>query len=143
MKVKRLTETAVVPKRAHATDAGLDLYADIADSIQLLPHTATKVGTGIAIELEDGKAGLVYARSGLATKKGLRPANAVGVIDSSYRGEVIVALHNDTNYTQKVEPYERIAQLVITPISLEEIEEVDALSTTERGEGGFGSSGRK
>ena len=142
MKIKRLTPTAILPKRAHSTDAGMDLYADSDKIIAIPAHSSKMIGTGIAIALEKGYFGGVYARSGLAFKKGLRPSNNVGIIDSEYRGEVKVALHNDTEFTQEIEPHERIAQLIIQPCSLEDIEEVDELDETERGTGGFGSSGK-
>ena len=100
-----------------------------------------KIGTGIAVEIPEGYFGAVFARSGLATKRGLRPANAVGVVDSDYRGELIVALHNDTDYAQEVADGERIAQLVIIPYLPVSFVEVDDLSSTDRGEGGFGSTG--
>lgn len=142
MKVKRLTPTAILPKRAHSTDAGMDLYADSDKVISIPAHSAKMIGTGIAIALEEGYFGGVYPRSGLASKKGLRPSNCTGVIDSEYRGEVKVSLHNDTDFVQEIEPYERIAQLIIQPCSLEDVEEVDELDETDRGTGGFGSSGK-
>jgi dUTP pyrophosphatase len=100
-----------------------------------------KIGTGIAVEIPEGYFGAIFARSGLATKRGLRPANCVGVVDADYRGELIVALHNDTEFPQEVSEGERIAQLVIIPHLSVRFVEVDDLSSTERGEGGFGSTG--
>jgi dUTP pyrophosphatase len=101
-----------------------------------------KIGTGLAIELQDNTFGAVYARSGIASREGLRPANCVGVIDSDYRGEVIVAIHNDSDMNRIIEPGERIAQLVVQPYVSVEFEEVETLSDTTRGSGGFGSTGQ-
>ena len=106
------------------------------------PHTTEKIGTGLAIAVPEGYFGAIFARSGLATKQGLRPANCVGVADSDYRGEYIVALHNDSDTEQVVGCNERIAQLVIMPYLAVEFEETDNLSETERGAGGFGSTGK-
>lgn len=138
---KKLNEMAIVPTRGSEHAAGWDLYAAIPAAILIKPHTTEKIGTGIALELPDETFGAIFARSGLATKQGLRPANCVGVIDSDYRGECIVALHNDTNEDQLVEPGERIAQLVVLPYLTNELIEGN-LSDTERGIGGFGSSGK-
>jgi len=144
LKVKKLKEGAILPKYGTAASAGADLYALLDDATLVIPSQETiVVHTGIAIEIPDGYVGLIYARSGLATKKGLAPANKVGVIDSDYRGEIMVALHNQTNIPQSIDNFERIAQLVITPYLKMEINEVDELSDSERGEGGFGSTGRK
>ena len=128
---KKLNERAVAPTYGSAGSAGGDLY-----------ETAF-IGTGIAVEIPLGYVGLVYARSGLACKRGLAPANKVGVIDSDYRGEIKVALHNHGKEAQTVATGERIAQLVIAPYIFAEYEEKDELSDTVRGEGGFGSTGRK
>ena len=108
----------------------------------ILPHTTLKINTNIAVEIPDGYFGGIYARSGIATKRGLRPANCVGVIDSDYRGNIVVALHNDSDESQIVEPDERIAQLIVQPYLNVELKEVDSLSNTERGHGGFGSTGK-
>lgn len=140
--VKRLTDTATIPTRQHEGDAGYDLYADIQKPVIIKPHTTEFVHTGIAIEIPDGYFGAIFARSGLATNEGLRPANGVGVCDSRYRGEYMVALHNDSIEARTVSPGDRIAQLVVMPYLNVEFEEVDELSDTERGEGGFGSTGR-
>lgn len=140
LKVKKLTETALLPTQGSASAAGFDLYADASEIIA--PGTTEKIRTGIAIEIPEGYFGAIYARSGLATKKGLRPANCVGVIDSDYRGEVIVALYNDSNSIARVQAEERIAQIVIQPYPEIEIEEVEELSVTDRGSGGFGSTGK-
>lgn len=138
---KKLNEMAIVPTRGSEHAAGWDLYAAIPAAILIKPHTTEKIGTGIALELPDETFGAIFARSGLATKQGLRPSNCVGVIDSDYRGECIVALHNDTDEDQLVEPGERIAQLVVLPYLTNELIEGN-LSDTERGIGGFGSSGK-
>lgn len=140
--IKLMNEFAKVPTRGSAQAAGWDLYAGVNYEVEILPHETVKIDTGIAIEIPDGYFGAIYARSGLATNYGLRPANCVGVIDSDYRGNIIVALHNDTNYRQKIAINERIAQLIIQPylpVSFNVV--VDDLSSTERGEGGFGSTG--
>ena len=145
IKMKKLTETAVMPTRGSEYAAGYDLYADPesigGEYIFISPHTTEKIGTGLSAEIPEGYFGAVFARSGIAAKRGLRPANAVGVIDSDYRGEIIVALHNDTDIMNKVYPGERIAQLVILPYQDVEYEEVDSLTATDRGAGGFGSTG--
>ena len=144
MKFKKLNENAVTPTRGSMQAAGWDLYACIDKEYWIAPHETIKIGTGIALAIPDGYYGAIYARSGLATKQGLRPANAVGVIDSDYRGEIIVALHNDSENLQCVVPAERIAQLVICPYAfVYEWEEVNELDETDRGEGGFGSTGLK
>lgn len=144
MKIKRLTETAKLPTRGSMGAAGLDLYADVhVGAIAIYPEETKKIHTGIAIELRPYRVGLVYPRSGRATKDGLRLANSVGVIDSDYRGEVIVALHSDSQMVQYIEHGERIAQLVVMQYEHEDAQEVEELSGTERGAGGFGSTGVK
>lgn len=140
--IKRLTDTATIPTRQHEGDAGYDLYADIKEPVTIEPHTTEFIHTGIVIEIPDGYFGAVFARSGLASNEGLRPANCVGVCDSRYRGEYMVALHNDCIAARTVSPGDRIAQLVVMPYLNVEFEEVDELSDTERGEGGFGSTGK-
>lgn len=142
--IKKLERMAVIPTKGSTEAAGYDLYAYIPDhqSIGILPGETAKINTGIAMEIPTGYAGLIYARSGLATKHGLAPANKVGVVDSDYRGEIVVALHNHSNQLQLVESGERIAQLVITPFLSVEFNEVDELDNTSRGEGGFGSTGK-
>ena len=141
--IKKLSRGAVVPSYGSEFAAGADLYACIEGDMEIKPHTTVVVPTGIAIELPEGYAGLIYARSGLATKKGLAPANKVGVVDCDYRGEVKVALHNHGEEAQTISTGERIAQLVITPYLTAQFIECDTLSETVRGEGGFGSTGRK
>ena len=144
IKVKKLRDGAQLPVLGSKTAAGADLRACLDyDLMTVACHQTMKIPTGIAVEIPDGYFGAIFARSGLATKHGLRPANCVGVIDSDYRGEVIVALHNDTDTNQMIENGERIAQLVILPCPGVSYAEVSELSDTERGDGGFGSSGRK
>lgn len=142
VKVKKLTETAKLPTRGSVFSAGFDLYADNNVDITIHPHETRKIGTGLALEIPDGYYGAIFARSGLATKEGLRPANCVGICDSDYRGEYIVAIHNDINEDRVIEPKERIAQLIIMQYPHITFEEVDELSDTSRGEGGFGSTGK-
>lgn len=141
--VKKLKEGAILPTYGSACAAGADLYACLDGVLTVLPGQTVKVPTGIAIELPEYTVGLIYARSGMATKRGLAPANKVGVIDSDYRGEILVALYNQSGSEQTVEPGERIAQLVVTPYVPAIFEEREELSETERGEGGFGSTGKK
>lgn len=142
VKIKKLREDAIISTRGSEQAAGYDLYANIDKNVVLYPRRTQKIGTGIAIEIPNGYFGAIFARSGLATKNGLRPANCTGVIDSDYRGELIVALHNDSEEIQVIKPYDKIAQLVIMPYLAVEFNEVDTLNDTERGEGGFGSTGR-
>ena len=141
--IKKLNPNATIPTYGSKYAAGADLYACIEEAITIAPGETVLVKTGLAMELPIGYAGLIYARSGLASKRGLAPANKVGVIDSDYRGEVMVALHNHSNIAQSIEPNERIAQLVITPYIKGIFSEADDLSDTVRGEGGFGSTGKK
>lgn len=142
IKIKRTDKNAKIPMHGSEYSAGYDLYACTTNPITIPPHSTVKVGTGLAMEIPNGYFGAIFARSGLATKQGLRPANAVGVIDSDFRNEVIVALHNDTVLPKTIEPKERIAQLVVIPYLPLEFELVDELSDTERGSGGFGSTGK-
>ena len=142
LKYKKLYEDTIIPTQGSAAAAGYDLYAHIpSDAVEILPHKTIKIGTGIAIALPDGTFGGIFARSGLASKKGLRPANCTGVIDSDYRGEVIVALHNDSDKIQTIENSERIAQLIILNYTTPTWTEVEDLDETDRGQGGFGSTG--
>jgi dUTP pyrophosphatase len=142
MKFKKLTTTAQEPTRGSKYAAGYDLSADVGSNVIIAPHTTIKIGTGIAVELPENTFGAIYARSGIASKEGLRPANCTGVVDEDYRGELVVALHNDSDVMRIVEPGERIAQFVVQPYVSVELEEVEELSTTVRGEGGFGSTGK-
>lgn len=142
MRYKKINPTAIEPIRGSEYSAGLDLCACIEKGdIEVSAGKTAKIGTGIAVEIPHGFFGAVLARSGLATKRGLRPANCVGVIDADYRGEVIVALHNDTDHCETIQTGDRIAQLVIMPYLPVQLEEVDELSDTIRGENGFGSTG--
>ena len=142
MKIKRLTETAQLPTRASDGAAGLDLYADVPGAIANYPGETKKIHTGIAIELRPYQVGLVYPRSGRATKDGLRLAISVGVIDSDYRGEIFCPLINLSNQEFILKPLERMAQLVIAPILKPQLEVVEDLDETSRGDGGFGHTGR-
>ena len=141
--VKKLDERAVLPTYGSAFSAGADLYAVLDGELIIQPNETKLVRTGLAMEIPEGFAGLIYARSGLATKRGLAPANKVGVVDADYRGEIMVALHNHSAVPQTVAVGERIAQLVVAPFLKAEFEEADELSSTVRGEGGFGSTGTK
>ena len=141
--VKKLDENAVLPTYGSEFSAGADLYALCDEELIFAPSETKLVRTGLAMEIPVGYAGLIYARSGLASKRGLAPANKVGVVDSDYRGEIMVALHNHSGVEQRVAPRERIAQLVIAPFLKGEFFEAETLSDTARGEGGFGSTGRK
>lgn len=143
IKVKKLKPGATVPTMGSKFAAGADLYSAEDADVVIEPGETKFIGTGLAMEIPEGYVGLVYARSGLACKRGLAPANKVGVVDSDYRGEIKVALHNHGKEAQTVEKGERIAQMVIAPYLSVNYEEADALSETERGEGGFGSTGRK
>lgn len=140
---KRLNDLAIVPTKGSEYSAGYDLYAAIESDIEIAPHKTVMIGTGLAFEIPPYTFMGIFARSGLATKKGLRPANCVGVVDSDYRGEVKVALHNDSDEVMTVESGERIAQAIVLPFYQIGLEEVDELSDTDRGEGGFGSTGNK
>lgn len=141
--IKKLNENAVIPTYGTEYAAGADLYACMDEAVTINPGQTCFIKTGLAMEVPVGYAGLIYARSGLACKKGLAPANKVGVIDSDYRGEIMVALHNHSNEAVVVESGERIAQLVITPYIVAAFNQVDELEDTVRGEGGFGSTGSK
>ena len=142
IQIKKLKENAQLPTRGSAYAAGYDLYACIDEAIAIEAGETVKIGTGLSIAVPEGYFGAIFARSGLAAKEGLRPANCVGVADSDYRGEYIVALHNDSSVTRTVTPGERIAQLVIMPFLSVTFEEAQELDVTERGEGGFGSTGK-
>lgn len=140
---KKLDARAVAPKYGSAAAAGADLYAILDKPLTLAPGQTTLVHTGLAVELPAGFVGLVCARSGLATKRGLAPANKVGVVDADYRGELMVALHNHGAEAQTIDHGERVAQFMIVPYLTADYVEVDELSDTVRGEGGFGSTGTK
>lgn len=143
VKFKKLSDFAKTPVYSSDFAAGADLYAATEKPTVILPHTTAMIGTGIAAEIPEGYVGLVFARSGLAAKRGLAPANKVGVIDSDYRGEIAVALFNHSDIEQTVDAGERVAQLAIVPYITAEFEECESLSETSRGDGGFGSTGRK
>lgn len=140
--IRKLREDAVIPTRGSEYAAGYDLYACLDEPAVIAPHETVKIGTGISAAIPEGWFGAVFARSGLASKQGLRPANCVGVCDSDYRGEYIIAVHNDSEETRIVNCGDRIAQLVIMPFMSAEFELSDTLPETVRGEGGFGSTGR-
>lgn len=142
VKIKKLDTNATIPTRGSEKSAGYDLYACIEKSIFIKPNETVIIGTGVSMELPDNTFGAILARSGFATERGLAPANKVGVCDSDYRGEYKIALHNHSSRTQWVDPGERIAQLVIIPYINVEFDEVDKLDDTERGAGGFGSTGK-
>lgn len=141
IKIKKLKDNAVVPTRGSKYAAGADLYSAEND-LYIEDRQTVMIGTGIAMEIPEGYVGLVYARSGLACKEGLAPANKVGVIDSDYRGEIKVALYNQSGEKKLVKKGERIAQIVIAPFLAPEFTEVSELDETDRGDGGFGSTGK-
>ena len=143
VKVKKLNPNAKIPTYGSEEAAGADLYAFLEENVEIKPGETKFISTGICFEMQKGIVGLVYARSGLACKQGLAPANKVGVIDSDYRGEVKVVLHNHSNETRVVENGERIAQIVFAPYIQGIFEEVEELNESNRGTGGFGSTGKK
>lgn len=141
VRIKKLSDSAVLPTRGSSSAAGYDLYADV-EREQIAPGQTVKIPVGVAMEIPEGYFGGIFARSGLSTKEGLRPANCVGVIDSDYRGPILVPLHNDSDTVREVVKGEKIAQMVILPYLAVEFEEVEQLEETQRGEGGFGSTGK-
>lgn len=143
VKLKKINESAIVPTYGSELAAGADLYACLEKTIEIKPGETEFIKTGISVAVPVGFAAFIYARSGLSCKKGLAPANKVGVVDADYRGEIMVALHNHSNEVRTVEPGERIAQMVIAPYIMASFEEVDELDETERGNAGFGSTGTK
>ena len=143
IRIKKLDERAVTPTYGTQYSAGADLYALLDDAIEIQPHETKFVKTGISVEIPVGYCGLIFARSSLGAKRGLAPANKVGVIDADYRGEIMVTLHNHSEITARVEPNERIAQLAIVPFLKAEFEESNELSDTVRGAGGCGSTDSK
>lgn len=144
VKIKLLTSSAKVPTYGTPYSAGADLYLDLDgyDSVTVYPDVTLKAHTGIALEIKEGYFGAIYARSSLASKKGIRPANCVGVIDSDYRGEIIVPLRNDGNEAVELNKGDRIAQIIFSPYKQASFEVTSELSDTNRGAGGFGSTGR-
>lgn len=143
VKIKKLDERAVIPSYGTEFSAGADLYAVLDEDVVIKPGETVFIKTGLSMEIPVGYAGMIFARSGLACKKGLAPANKVGVVDADYRGEVMVALHNHSNEDKTVSSLERIAQLIIMPFYKASFEEVLELDETVRGDGGFGSTGAK
>lgn len=143
LNVKRLNENAIIPTYGTPLSAGADLYNLSGENVLIPKGKTVLIHTGIALEIPEGYCGLIFARSGLATKRGLAPANKVGVIDADYRGEIMVSLHNHSDVDAAVEGGERVAQLCIVPFLKAEFKETDTLSDTERGAGGFGSTGSK
>lgn len=142
IRVKRIKDNAIMPTYGSAEAAGADLYACLPEPISIQPGESVFIPTGLAMEIPKGYAGLIYARSGLACKRGLAPANKVGVVDSDYRGEFMIVLHNHGSIPQTIDHGERIAQLVITPVFTPGFAEVEDLTDTERAGGGFGSTGK-
>ena len=142
MRIKKLRENAMIPTYGSPDAAGADLYACLEADVTIAPGKTVFIPTGLAMEVPKGYAGLIYARSSMGTKRGLAPANKVGVVDSDYRGEVMVALHNHGSEEQVVAHGERIAQLLVTPVLAPAFEECDDLTDTARGTGGVGSTGR-
>ena len=142
VKVKKLNDNAKIPTQESEFAAGYDLYACTADNIKIKPGETAKVGTGLSMELPEGYFGAIFARSGLAAKQGLRPANCTGVCDADYRGEYIVALHNDSSMTRVIKNGDRIAQLILLPYQKMNFVECEDLTDTKRGTGGFGSTGK-
>jgi len=143
VKLKKLRDNAVIPTYGTEFSAGADLYAAMEEAVVINAGETQFIHTGIALEIPAGLVGLVYARSGMACKKGVAPANKVGVIDSDYRGEIMVALHNHSREALTVAPGDRIAQLVLAPYITAVFEETDLLEESVRGAGGFGSTGTK
>lgn len=151
IRIKKMYDDAIIPTRGSEHAAGYDMYAygykdaellsDIEELI-ICPHETKMIGTGVSMEIPSGVVGLLFARSGLSAKQGLRPANCVGVIDPDFRGEIAVALHNDTEHTQVISTGSRIAQMVFVPFYTVDFVETSNLNNTERGEGGFGHTGR-
>ena len=143
IRIKKLDEKAILPTYGTEYSAGADLYALLDAAVEIKPHETLFIHTGISVEIPKGYCGLVFARSSMGAKRGLAPANKVGVIDADYRGEIMVALHNHSDNIATVDNGERIAQLAIVPYLKAEFEETDNLSDTTRGAGGFGSTGAK
>ena len=143
LNIKKLNQNAILPTYGSEFAAGADLYACMGEAVEFAPGETKLIKTGLAMEIPEGYAGLIYARSGIANKRGLAPSNKVGVVDSDYRGEIMVSLHNHSLETQSIADGERIAQMVIAPFLKVEYTEVEELTDTIRGEGGLGSTGKK
>jgi len=141
IEIVKLRDNAIMPTYGSKEAAGADLYACISEEITISPHETVLIPTGLSMSIPNGYAGFVYARSGLAAKQGLAPANKVGVIDSDYRGEIIIALHNHSKSTRTVSPNDRVAQIVFMPYAKADFSWADELEDSERGAGGFGSTG--
>ncbi len=142
IEIKKLDVNAVLPERGSEYAAGYDLFSASQDEIKIAPHETVLIGTGLSIAIPEGYFGGIYARSGLSTKEGLRPANCTGVIDADYRGEIKVALHNDSDTERIVVPGQKVAQLIIQPFMECDFQLSETLPETKRGEGGFGSTGK-
>ena len=142
IKCIKLRDGAVIPSYGSLGAAGCDLSAAIDSSVVIAPHQTIKIPTGLAIELPENTFGAIYARSGIATREGLAPANKVGIVDCDYRGEIMVAIHNHSDEHRIIEPGQRIAQLIIQPYIMAVYEESETLNSTDRGVGGFGSTGK-
>lgn len=140
--IKKLSNNAIIPEAQTIGSAGADLHACIDEAIVIYPNQTVKISTGVAVAIPDGCVGLIFARSGLACKEGLAPANKVGVIDNDYRGEIIVAIHNESDEIRQITPNQRIAQFVVLPFIPPVFNEVDELNETVRNSGGFGSTGK-
>ena len=142
VKIKKIREKAIIPTRGSKYAAGYDLYACIDEPINIVAHSTVKVNTGLSMELPDGYFGAIFPRSGIATKQNIRMANCVAVIDQDYRGEWILPLHNDSDFLRTINPGDRVAQLVLLPYQNINFYEVDELTDSKRGSGGFGSTGK-
>ena len=142
IKIKKMSPTAMLPTHGSSFAAGYDLYADLSEELTIAPHTTVTIDTGLRMELPEGYFAGIFARSGIATREGLRPANCVGVCDSDYRGNYMIALHNDSDAPRTVTPHEKIAQMIVMPYLPLEFEECESLTDTDRGAGGFGSTGQ-
>lgn len=142
VRFRRVSDLAHVPTRGSEKAAGYDLYAAVSSPVTIMPHETVPIDTGLQFEIPDGYFAAIYARSGIAAREGLRPANCTGVCDSDYRGNYIVALHNDSETPRVIEPGERIAQMVVIPYLSVSFEETSSLTDTRRGAGGFGSTGK-
>ncbi len=142
VRIKKLNENAIIPTYGSEYSAGADLYALLDSEAEIAPHETLFIHTGLSVEIPEGYCGLIFARSSMGAKRGLAPANKVGVIDADYRGEIMVALHNHSEKSATVEPGERVAQLAIVPFLKAEFCECEELSDTTRGAGGFGSTGK-
>ena len=142
VRFRRVSDLAHVPTRGSEKAAGYDLYAAVSSPVTIMPHETFPIDTGLQFEIPDGYFAAIYARSGIAAREGLRPANCTGVCDSDYRGNYIVALHNDSETPRVIEPGERIAQMVVIPYLSVSFEETSSLTDTRRGAGGFGSTGK-